>query len=230
MANTSAPISVAPSTNWYEACRAWSQNSPLNVISDRGYRHRDGNDGPWSTFNIHLGNPQQVARVLVSTTVGETWVISANSTQGGCIKTDPSSCNWDRGVLYNMNKSTTWQDQGIFALGDEVNLPDYDGPFDVGDYGFDSLGLGLPGSGGLTLDNMVVSALATKDFFIGNLGLNPAPTNLSENFDDPRPSFLSSLKSQGHIPSLSYGYSAGNQYRESNLQVPNFDHSDSVRS
>ncbi|KAL2057551.1 hypothetical protein ABVK25_001935 [Lepraria finkii] len=188
MANSSAaPIVVPPSEAW------------------------DGNDGPWSTFNIHVGTPPQPARVLVSTASGESWVISANKTQGGCLSTDPSTCAQSRGTLFNLNASSTWKDQGIFGVGLEVNLPDYVGNYDNGDYGLDTLGVGLPGSGP-SLDNMVVAALATKDFYLGYLGVTIHPTNFSE-FNDPHPTFLSTLKSSGKIPSLSYGYSAGAQYR-----------------
>ncbi len=173
---------------------------------------RDGNDGPWSSFNVHVGTPAQVARVLVSSTVGETWVISENRTQGGCLSTDPTGCADSRGGLVNVNISSTWQDQGIYALGDEQNLPDYLDPYDTGDYGLDNLGIGQPGSGAVSLDGMVVAALATKDFYLGNLGVNQQPTNFS-SFSDPKPSFLKSLKQSGKIPSLTWAYTAGNQYR-----------------
>ena len=175
--------------------------------------NRDGNDGPWSTFSIHVGTPPQPARVLVSTTVGETWVISKNATVGGCLARDPPNCPQSRGLLVNVNTSSTWQDQGIYALGVELNLPDYTNDFVNGNYGLESLGLGLPGSGGVTLDNQVVAAISTKDFYLGNLGVTARPTNFT-TFDDPQTSFLSSLYERGHIPSLTFGYSAGNQYRE----------------
>lgn len=92
-----------------------------------------------------------------------------------------------------------------------MNLP-YTSNFDDGDYGFDTLGLGYSGSGGPTLDHQVVASIATKDFYLGNLGLTPRPVNFS-TFDDPSPSFLTSLRNQSMIPSLSYGYNAGAQYR-----------------
>ena len=173
---------------------------------------RDGNDGPWSSFSKHQVRPAQGARVLVSSTVGETWVVSQNSTQGGCLSTDPSTCPNSRGGLVNVNSSSTWQDQGIYALGDEQNLPDYTDEYDNGDYGLETLGVGQPGSGGVTLDGMVVAAIATKDWYIGNIGINQQPTNFS-SFADPKPSFLKSLKQAGKIPSLAWGYTAGNQYR-----------------
>ena len=176
---------------------------------------REGNDGPWSTFNIHVGTPPQPARVLISTNLGETWVISANKTQGGCLEgQDPADCAKLRGALFNMNTSTTWNDQGIFGLSTDQNLGDYNGPFDVGDYGLDSLGLGLPGANGdLDQQDMVVAALATKDFYLGFLGVTPHPTNFTQ-FNDPHASLLSKLKQENKVATLSLGYTAGAPYRK----------------
>jgi hypothetical protein len=47
---------------------------------------------------------------------------------------------------------------------------------------------------------------------MGSFGLNPAATNFS-TFNDPVPSYMSNLKSQNQMPSISYGYTAGNTYR-----------------
>jgi hypothetical protein len=58
----------------------------------------------------------------------------------------------------------------------------------------------------------VVGGIATTDFFMGMFGLKPASSNFS-TFNDPVPSYMSSLKTQNKIPSLTYGYTAGNQYR-----------------
>ena len=93
-------------------------------------------------------------------------MISANKTQGGCLVGDPSICAQSRGALFNLTASTTWQDQGIYAAGLETNLPDYIGDYDNGDYGLDTLDLGLPGSG-LSLNNMAVAPLATKELLPG---------------------------------------------------------------
>lgn len=43
-------------------------------------------------------------------------------------------------------------------------------------------------------------------------GLNPRPSNFSD-YSDPIPSYLSNLKTGSFIPSLSWAYTAGNQYR-----------------
>lgn len=139
-------------------------------------------------------------------------MISANKTEGGCIGTDPSTCPQTRGGLVNINASSTWQDQGIYGLGLEQNLQDYSDAYDSGDFGFDTLGLGPAGDTSDDLDGQVIAALATKDYDVGFLGVTDHPTNFTA-FDDPHASFLSSLKAKSKIPSLSFAYSAGAQYR-----------------
>lgn len=58
----------------------------------------------------------------------------------------------------------------------------------------------------------MVAGIATSTFWLGSLGLNPQSTNFS-TFDDSHPSFMSNLKSNGSVPSLSFGYTAGAPYR-----------------
>ncbi|KAL9119079.1 MAG: hypothetical protein Q9187_004365 [Circinaria calcarea] len=108
-----------------------------------------------------------------------------------------------------MNKSATWQDQGLFQL------PLYSGRYlgysGNADYGFDNVTLGWPGSGGPTLNHQVVTGFVSNDFYIGNLGLSPYPVNVT-NFTSPFPSMLTTLRDDNRIPSLSYGYTAGASY------------------
>ncbi len=126
---------------------------------------------------------------------------------------DPPGCAQARGGLFSTNSSTTWQDKGLYGLGIERNLNDYNGPYDAGDFGFDAMGLGLAGSSGVRFDSQTIAALATKDFYLGYLGVNVHRTNFT-NFENPEVSFLDSMKASGNIPSLSYAYSAGAKYRK----------------
>lgn len=85
-------------------------------------------------------------------------------------------------------------------------------------YGFDTLTLGVPGSELPSLDNQIIAGIATNNYWLGYLGLSPIPFNFSSQNDatsmsDPQPSFLSNLKNQSLIPSLSWGYTAGASYR-----------------
>ena len=146
-------------------------------------------------------------RVLASTTVPETWVVST----GGCVAGDPTGCGDSRGQLLSINASTSWEFVDNFALGVELNLGNYSNNRDYGRYAFDTLELGYPGSGGASMNHSVVAAIETKDFYLGNIGLSPYPINFT-TVDNPPPSLLSQLKTDEQIPSLSYGYSAGAQY------------------
>lgn len=62
------------------------------------------------------------------------------------------------------------------------------------------------------MKHQVVGGLAAKDFYLGEFGLGPKPTNFTD-FDQNQPSFMWSLKNQSMIPSLSWGYTAGAQYQ-----------------
>ena len=83
------------------------------------------------------------------------------------------------------------------------------------------MGVGPAGDISADADGQVIAALASKDYDVGLLGVTDYPTNFT-GFDDPRPSFLSTLKAQSKIPSLSYAYSAGAQYRMYNLIAFNY--------
>ena len=144
--------------------------------------------------------------MTASTRVPETWVVLDD----GCISSDPPGCADDRGHTFKEEKSSTWTERGLYQLNVEFNLG-YN-TSNAGKYGFDTLGLGYAGSGGPTLDDQVLAGIATKDFYLGSLGLVPAPINFTS--EDSHPSLLTNLKAQNLIPSLSYGYSAGAYYRE----------------
>ena len=82
-----------------------------------------------------------------------------------------------------------------------------------GDYGFDTVGLEIENSGGLTFPHQVVAGIATKDYYLGQFGLGPKSSNFT-TFEDPIPSYMRNLTDQNMITSLSFGYTAGAKYRE----------------
>ena len=153
---------------------------------------------------MRVGNPAQDVQVLPSTILRESWVISTQ----GCGLNDPSNCDELRGGLFNLNASTTWQDQHVWTLGTESNLG-YTTHQDIGDYGYDTVGISSPGVGGFTLNSQVVAAIFTPDFYLGYLGISPRDVDFNNN---PKPSFVGSLRNSDMIPSLSYGYTAGASY------------------
>lgn len=79
-------------------------------------------------------------------------------------------------------------------------------------YGLVTLGPPSSGSSDVpTLENQVVASFATSDLWVGRIGLSFFALNLSET-NQPH-SFLSRLRKEDHIPSLSFRYQAGASYR-----------------
>ena len=150
---------------------------------------------------------------MISTTGYQTWVVVPQ----GCPSSEPFNCAQKRGGLFHYNQSSTWvqnnvTSNGTFHLALEENL----GYTGNGLYGSDTIALGWQGSNGPSLDQQIVAGIATPDFYYGVFGLDPRPTNFTD-FNNPVPSYLSNLRKQGLIPSLSWGYTAGNQYRENKV-------------
>ncbi|KAK6357952.1 hypothetical protein TWF730_007308 [Orbilia blumenaviensis] len=171
----------------------------------------DGNDGPWSSFAVRVGTPPQVARILPGTGSNQQMVVLPE----GCMSSrDTADCPTYRGSTFMMNESTTWKNNtlysptSIYELGVEKRL----GFKGNAVFGYDNMILGWLGSDGPHLTNQSIAGIATKDFFVGVLGLNPRPTNFS-TFNNPVPSLLQNLKDSQKIPSLSWSYTAGNKYR-----------------
>ncbi|KAL8644614.1 MAG: hypothetical protein Q9226_007677 [Calogaya cf. arnoldii] len=159
----------------------------------------------WSSFALRVGNPAQVVRVLLSTAGQATWVVSDQS----CTPDELNTCEKDSGGLFKSNVSQTWKELGFYSLGLETNL----GPSDNATFGLETVGLDYSNAtGGPLLSNQVVAALSGSQYSLGVFGLGRQPTDLN-NFTNPRPSFLTTLYSQGYIPSLSWSYTAGARYR-----------------
>ncbi|KAL1628316.1 hypothetical protein SLS54_001889 [Diplodia seriata] len=175
--------------------------APLVFTPDQNW---DGIDGQWSSFTLRVGSPQQFVRVFPATSSQQVWVIKP----GGCAYTDDTSCASERGWLFNVSESSTWESIGNYSTWVERQLG-YDA---AAMYGYETVGLMGEGENGPTLENATVGAMMDLDFFLGVFGLHPKPTNFS-SFNDPSPSYMTLLKEQDLIPSLSYGYTAGNQYR-----------------
>ncbi|KAH7083520.1 peptidase aspartic [Paraphoma chrysanthemicola] len=173
---------------------------------------QQGNDGPWSSFVLQVGNKSQEVRVLPSTASSSTWVIYENP---GCNNVPLLDCPASRGKTFQPNSSSTHSSvslQGsIYELGIEENLL---GRIVNGDYGIDSVTLGYPGGGGATVSRSVIAGIGDTHFtWLGVLGLNPRPVNFSTTPNAPKTSFVQSLKDQGDIPSLAWAYTAGARYK-----------------
>lgn len=175
----------------------------------------DGNDGKWSTFTVRLGTPPQNYRILPFTTISQLWIPEF----GGCQEAgDPIDCGALRGVYdvdgqrstgFLNNRSSTWDDIGMYALISGNNLRATTGG--VGNYGLDTVGLTLDPTQPTFKDDLV-ALYRVKKFMVGGLGLGPKPTlfpNVTTEYDG----VLQNLKKRNMIPSLTWGYTAGAAYR-----------------
>lgn len=169
-----------------------------------------GVDGAWSPFFVKVGSPPTKLRLLASTQIPESWVVLPL----GC-PNDVLNCSDARGGTFDPKGSKTWQEKGTLPLGSEYNLGFSAANFDNGDYGFDTVQLGLPGQGNASLEHQLIAGIATNDFWVGNLGL--ASRNLIFPDNSQASGLLSQLRSNNLIPSLSYGFTAGASYRKNIL-------------
>lgn len=198
---------------------ARNTSTPPPALSIEPSQDWDGIDGSWNTFPLRIGTPEQPTRALISTASQQTWAIFEQA----CLVnvTDPRdetrlvekldrACFDSRGRTFNMSTSSTWDNIGFFQLWLEKNLELWGN----GKYGYDKVGLGYIESDGPTLDNTTVGTLITDAFWLGHFGLNPKSTNFSA-FSDPSPSYMAQLFQGKQIPSVSWGYTAGCQYRKS---------------
>jgi Eukaryotic aspartyl protease len=202
-----SPKTIVPAPIVVPASNNWSDSTPLTYT--KLTLRREGNDGPWSSFTIEIGTPAQSVNVLISTAAYQTWGVDP----AGCTSTDPTTCPSSRGGLYNNSVSTTWNPN---RSNDSSTIYDLDlesalGFSGKGRYGFDDITLGYPGGGGPTLANQTVASIAAKDFYMGVFGVKPQASNFT-SLTDTFPSFMQNLQTQSMIPSLSWAYTAGNQY------------------
>ncbi|KAH7399204.1 aspartic peptidase domain-containing protein [Phaeosphaeria sp. MPI-PUGE-AT-0046c] len=172
-----------------------------------------GNDGTWSAFDIYIGSPPQRFNVLPSIN-GQTFYVPIDL---DCERYKVTDCGSGRGVQvfksqvspgFQPNSSSSWSEIGIYP----VNIGTGFGLTGNGIFGFDTAGLGTGASSeNVQLIAQAISAFATSNPWIGQLGLSQFPMNVSDKLAPH--SFLSRLKEEGHIPSLSFGYQAGAIYR-----------------
>jgi hypothetical protein len=183
--------------------RADNVIAPLSITPDQNW---DGIDGKWSSFTLRVGTPQQFVRTFVSWAIYQTWVVLP---QGCAAAQDQKACADARGWLFHNETSSTYEYVGVYKLWIGANLR----PTGNAAVGFDRVGLSGVGENGPTLDDTTVAAFATQNmYYVGMFGINPKPTNFTD-FNEPTPSYMTRLKDQNMIPSISFGYTAGAHYQ-----------------
>ncbi|KAI3321647.1 acid protease [Xylariaceae sp. AK1471] len=194
--------------------RASTDEDGPKAISIPPSQYFEGNDGPWSTFDLRVGSTEQDVRVIVSTASPESFVVLSEygCTTAAGLATVPANCAVSRGNLFNTNESSTWHELGDFGInqngvGLEANL----GYSQNASFGLETLGLGLTGP---SLENQTVAGIASAEpLYLGLFGLNNQPVNFTSVGNFSSPSFVTTLKDQGIIPSVSWSYTAGAKYR-----------------
>lgn len=187
--------------------------APITVSPDQNW---EGIDGAWNTFSLRVGSRQEITRVFASTASQQIWVVNREAcdikykdlTDNTVITKFDLNCKDSRGLLFNITSSNTWEEQGFYNLWVGKTL----GLFGNGFYGYDAVGLGIEGEEGPTVENTTIGTLKTPNFWLGHIGLHPKPTNFTPE-ESSVPSYMTRLFEQGSIPSLSFGYTAGVQYR-----------------
>lgn len=124
----------------------------------------------------------------------------------GCTDQDPSNCASLRGSTYDLTASSSWDQKGIYEL--PLATEQWWGYSGNGQFGYEQITLSYSGGGGPTLNHTIMGGIATKDFFVGTLGLTPWGVNFTD-FNYPIPSILTTLKESKKIDSSSWAYTAG---------------------
>ncbi|KAG8525659.1 uncharacterized protein KY384_000419 [Bacidia gigantensis] len=186
------------------AIGASNRTKPLVVPPSQYW---DGNDGPWSTFWTTVGTPGGSIRLLPSTSSNAIWPVLPE----GCTKDDPVDCRQSRGEFFYQGNSSTYSDIGLYTLAMLAEEPlGYSANTSSG---YDSVKLGLASDSSLVASHQVIEGVATKDFYLGALGLSPNAINTS-SLGNSTPSLMADLKTQAIIPSLTWGYTAGASYAQ----------------
>ena len=130
----------------------------------------------------------------------------------GCVPSNltASNCNTTRAGIYDHSTSTTASVIGEYGLGLEANLG-Y--PHSNGTYVLDTVGLGFSNTTTqASLKSQMVATYGSNSYYIGMFGLSNQPGNFS-TLEDSHQSYLTTLRDQNLIPSLSWSYTAGARYR-----------------
>jgi hypothetical protein len=172
-----------------------------------------------SSFTVQAGTSArpQILRLFPSISLPELYVVHPN----GCVPLQNDTikkmtCENARGGIFYRNLSRTHHQLGMYNFGKNAAYNDFGFTEVPGFVGWDTVKLNQPEKGGRNplVDSLLVTEIATRKYsFLGMLGLDVRPTNLSElGRNDPQENLLSQLKENDNIPSLSWSYTAGSHW------------------
>lgn len=120
----------------------------------------------------------------------------------------PGAANPATAVGFQFNQTSTWTVVGNYTLQGGNHLSNAGN----GLFGTDVVAAGPNQDARLAIGKAsLVAGITAQPYYLGLLGLRPSDDS---RFNDSSPSFLTLLKNQNMIPSLSFGYAAGAAYRE----------------
>ncbi len=127
----------------------------------------------------------------------------------------PGAANPAAATGFQFNQSSSWSVIGNYTLEGSIQFPDDA----YGLFGTDVVAAGPNPEAALTpTRGSTVAGVAAQPIYLGLLGLRPSN---SSRFDASSPSFLTNLRNQNLIPSLSLGYTAGAAYSmQKHILVP----------
>jgi hypothetical protein len=179
--------------------------------------HWMGNDGPWSTFHVWVGDATEPFEVLPASSLSMTLVVL----QEGCPQGAPTDCPMLRGNVFNTRNSSTWEnrtqrDDSPFGI---VSLPterQFLGEDINSEMGVDFLKLDWPEDTStelqLPLGGQFIAGIVAEPLFLGLLGLSGFrfyPISASDPYD----SMLHALGNRSMISTLTWAYTAGAKYK-----------------
>ncbi|KAF3049440.1 hypothetical protein E8E11_006991 [Didymella keratinophila] len=165
-------------------------------------------------FQVYAGTTPQCFHVLPSL-VGQTLYVPISDDRARLAPV--SDCGTSRGVgveIFSSRPSLGFQKNafrtcnllGTYGLGIGSNFGLKGNTL----YGYDTADISLQ-DGNVTSGRQTVSAFATPEQWVGQLGQSPFTITFNET--EQPPSLLQRLKDDGHISSLSFGYQQGAAHR-----------------
>ncbi|TQV96080.1 hypothetical protein V2A60_003475 [Cordyceps javanica] len=161
-----------------------------------------GIDGNWSTAQFLLGTQSDLVNLIPSTSLSELWTVGP----GGC-QNKEQHCMTARGGIYTPGDSKRWTSWGQYFLGLE-----YLGYGGNGAYGVDNINAWSSFTNiAFGMSNVLIAAYNTTDYFNGLFGLGISQGRFKGNIGES--ALTQAVKTFGWIPSYSYGYTAGANYK-----------------
>jgi hypothetical protein len=162
-------------------------------------QYRDGVDGPWSTFNLEVGEPPQrfrcVPGISLPVILLPTYSQNCESTAKACSER----------TVFSSNSSTTWKSVGLYDLPLDYVLETFFAGT-KGSVGLDNAQFGHNAFQDDVFPSQFIWEVTSLDFFVGVFGLSAGRIALDEA---DRPGLLSAAAMGLSLPSRSYSYTAG---------------------